>query len=144
MQPIDAFSYQCGVMDCFCEMVAAGVKRFALSHPMDTRQERDALLEYASSLCAQYAIFYYAEENGLVTDLFPASMSAGKYNILFFGNEEALEEYLALKAEKLVFSSVGQYTVQERRALALRYAKLLGYSEQAALSMIERNPEKEP
>ncbi len=25
-QPIDNYSYQCGVMDCFCEMVASGLK----------------------------------------------------------------------------------------------------------------------
>ena len=26
-QPIDNYSYQCGVMDCFCEMVASGLKK---------------------------------------------------------------------------------------------------------------------
>ena len=39
---IDAYSYQCGVMDAFCEMVHAGVKRIALSHPCPTREERDS------------------------------------------------------------------------------------------------------
>ena len=36
---IDVYSYQCGVMDAFCEMVHAGVKRIALSHPFPTREE---------------------------------------------------------------------------------------------------------
>ena len=33
MREIDTYSYRCGVMDCFCEMVRAGVKNLALSHP---------------------------------------------------------------------------------------------------------------
>ena len=36
MQTIDPYSYQCGAIDCFNEMVRAGVKRLALSHPVDT------------------------------------------------------------------------------------------------------------
>ena len=38
---IDPFSYQLGVMDCFCEMVSSGVKRLAMSHPFSNREERD-------------------------------------------------------------------------------------------------------
>ena len=36
MQNIDPYSYQCGVIDCFNEMVRSGVKALALSHPMDS------------------------------------------------------------------------------------------------------------
>lgn len=39
MHEIDTYSYRCGVMDCFCEMVRAGVKSLALSHPVDSRAE---------------------------------------------------------------------------------------------------------
>lgn len=31
MRPIDPYSYHCGVMDSFCEIVGAGVKPMALS-----------------------------------------------------------------------------------------------------------------
>ncbi len=34
---LDKFSYHLGAADCFCEMVCAGVKRIALSHPCDTK-----------------------------------------------------------------------------------------------------------
>lgn len=144
MREIDDYSYQCGVMDCFCEMVRAGVKRLALSHPMDTKQERDALLEYAQELCSRYGVQYYPEDEGLITDLFPLSMNRGKYNILFFKEEKVLEEYLSLKAEKLVFCQIGGYTAQKRRDLALRYGKLLGYTQEAIDQLIGQNAEKEP
>ena len=82
MRAIDEYSYQCGVMDCFCEMVRAGVKRLALSHPMETKVKRDAFLDYAKELCEKYGVQYYPEDDGLITDLFPVSMNRGKHNIL--------------------------------------------------------------
>ena len=42
MPAIDKFSYKLGAADCFCEMVRAGVKKIALAHPCDTREERDS------------------------------------------------------------------------------------------------------
>ena len=35
---IDQYSYHLGAMDSFCEMVAAGVKKLAMSHPCATRR----------------------------------------------------------------------------------------------------------
>ena len=40
MRPIDPYSYHCGVMDSFCEIVGAGVKPMALSHPFASPEER--------------------------------------------------------------------------------------------------------
>ena len=45
LDSLDLFSYQCGVIDAFNEVVKAGVKRIALSHPVSTREE-------ALSLCS--------------------------------------------------------------------------------------------
>ena len=41
---IDKLSYHLSAVDCFCEMVRAGVKRIALSHPCDIKEERDSFL----------------------------------------------------------------------------------------------------
>lgn len=40
MHPIDPYSYHCGVMDSFCEIVAAGIKPMALSHPICVTRRR--------------------------------------------------------------------------------------------------------
>ena len=77
MQDLDLFSYRCGVIDCFNEMVAAGVKGLALSHPVDTREELDALVAYAHESCRRYHTKLYPECDQLVTDLFPASLNRG-------------------------------------------------------------------
>lgn len=39
MRPIDPYSYHCGVMDSFCEIVGAGVKPMALSHPFASPED---------------------------------------------------------------------------------------------------------
>ncbi len=46
MKEIDEYSYQCSVIDCFNEMVRAGLKKIALSHPADSAIVRDGLLPF--------------------------------------------------------------------------------------------------
>ena len=57
---IDAYSYGLGVMDCFCEMVSAGLKTLAMSHPCDTRE--DSYLQDAEKLCRKYGVKLYPED----------------------------------------------------------------------------------
>ena len=97
MQNIDPYSYQCGVIDCFNEMVRSGVKALALSHPMDSAAERDALIPFARSCCHQYGNQLYIEDTPLLTDLFPLSLNQGKFNILFYRAGHILDQYLRLK-----------------------------------------------
>ena len=49
MKSIDSFSYKLGAADCFCEMVRAGVKKIALAHPCDSREERELLCTHLAS-----------------------------------------------------------------------------------------------
>ena len=74
---IDSYSFQCGVIDCFNEMVAAGVKSLALSRPA-SREERDALIDFAHESCRRYGTKLYPEDQPLITDLFPLSLNQGK------------------------------------------------------------------
>ena len=91
MKEMDKYSYQCGVMDAFNEVVRAGVKRLALAHPCDTREERDSYLDYAQQLCEKYGNHMYVENDSLLTDLFPISMNKDKFNIVFARDPKDLE-----------------------------------------------------
>ncbi|MFQ7537955.1 MAG: hypothetical protein ACLRL6_11765 [Clostridium sp.] len=91
--------YHCGVMDAFCEIVAAGVKKLALSHPINSKEDLNSLLPYAKQLCRQYGIQYYEERELLITDLFPFRFNKDHYNILFYRDDATLDAYLALKRE---------------------------------------------
>lgn len=112
--------YHCGVMDAFCEIVAAGVKKLALSHPINSEEELCSLLPYAKQLCRQYGIQYYEERELLITDLFPFRLNKGHYNILFFREAATLQAYLALKKRKEDALRLGIYE-QQRTKLALDF-----------------------
>ena len=80
---IDRFSYKLGAADCFCEMVRAGVKKLALAHPCDSREERDSFLPEFQKLCAEYGVKLYPEDDAFITDLFPVSMNKNRFNAIF-------------------------------------------------------------
>lgn len=143
MRSIDHFSYELGAADCFCEMVRAGVKGLALAHPCPTREERDEYLPYFQELCQKYGVKLYVEDVPLLTDLFPLSMNQGKYNALFYQEDSAIQEYLALKAEKQAAVEAGAYTPEKRRDIAWRYGRLLSYTEEGVQRLLESNTEKE-
>lgn len=143
MRSIDHFSYELGAADCFCEMVRAGVKGLALAHPCPTREERDEYLPYFQELCQKYGVKLYVEDVPLLTDLFPLSMNQGKYNALFYQEDSAIQEYLALKAEKQAAVEAGAYTPEKRRDIAWRYGRLLSYTGEGIQRLLESNTEKE-
>ena len=76
-RPIDPYSYQAGVMDCFCEMVSSGLKKLAMSHPCDTREERDSYLGEVKRLCGQYGISYYPGRPGIYHGPVPCKGESG-------------------------------------------------------------------
>lgn len=139
---IDEYSYHLGAADCFCEMVRAGVKRIALSHPCDSREQRDAFLPDFDRLCAAYGVRYYVEDDPFLTDLFPVSMNRGKFNVIFYQEAEALGDYLALKAEKRRAVEAGEYAAC-REEIARRYGRLLSYTEDGIARLLAANRERE-
>lgn len=139
---IDKLSYRLGAADCFCEMVRAGVKRIALSHPCDTEEERNSFLPEFDRLCEKYGVRYYAEDEALLTDLFPLSLNQGKFNVIFYQDESALKEYLDLKAEKEKAISTGTYA-ECRENIAHQYGKLLSYTDEGIQRLLDANTEKE-
>ena len=143
MRTIDAFSYKLGAADCFCEMVEAGVKKIALAHPCDTREERDSFHEEFEKLCQEYHVKQYDEDEGFITDLFPVSMNKNRFNVIFYQDEKVLQEYLDLKEEKKQAQATGTYTPEKRRDIAWRYGKLLSYTDEGIRRLLEQNQEKE-
>lgn len=140
---LDRFSYHLGAADCFCEMVRAGVKRLALSHPCESREERDAFLPEFDKLALRYGVKVYPEDSPFLTDLFPISLNRGKYNALFYAEDGALKEYLALKAEKCAAIRAGTYE-KVRTDLARRYGALLSYTPVGIDRLLSQNTEKAP
>ena len=143
MQTIDPYSYQCGAINCLNEMVHAGVKALALSHPLDTREERDALIPFAHDICKKYHTKLYPDDDPLITDLFPVSRSLGKFNILFYAADHIIEEYIRLKERKAALVAERAYFGGNRTQLAFSYGRLLSYSTETVRAMIDANSGKE-
>ena len=142
MKQIEEYSYQCGVMDCFSEMVKAGLKRIALSHPSSTKEIRDQYIPFAENICDKYQIHYYLDDDPLITDLFPASMNQNTYNIIFYKDENDIEEYRTLKKLKVKVIENKEYE-KYRYEIAYRFGKLLSYSDETIQNHIQNNDEKE-
>lgn len=140
-QKMDAYSYQCGVIDAFNEVVKAGVKRLALSHPVDTLEQAQALLPFSEEICKQYGNRCYLEESLLITDLFPAELNEGKYNILYYRDEADFQRYLRLKEEKQQLIQQGAYCGEARRRIAFEFGRLLSYSDEAIERYLETTAE---
>ena len=143
MKKLDEYSYQCGVIDAFNEVVRAGVKRIALSHPVDTKEEATELIPFSQQICQQYGNHFYLEESPLLTDLFPISLNKGKYNIIYYRQEEDIQQYLALKKRKQQLLEQQAYQGEARRQIAVDYGKLLSYSQEAIERYLAQNKEKE-
>lgn len=143
MHTIDLYSYRCGVIDCFNEVIHVGIKRLALSHPADTKEERDLYLEFSEEICRKYHTHMYAEDDLLVTDLFSASDTKGKYLILYYDREETLRSYLDLKKDKEQLVKSGNYCGEARLQIAQKFGRLLTYTEEAVHQIIESNHDRE-
>lgn len=136
---IDPYSYQLGVMDCFNEMVNAGVKRIAMSHPCRSIKERDRYRPACLEICAKYGTKMYAEDDSFVTDLFPEEMNRGASHYIFYKKDEDLESYLSLKKRKEELANEGAYTGEARYRIAWEFGKLLSYTDEAVERLIRES-----
>ena len=141
MRPIDPYSYHCGVMDSFCEIVGAGVKPMALSHPFASPEERAEYREYAAKMADQYGVLLTEEDSLPVTPLFPADACEGVYVFLFIGSQAVRERYRALRDRTAELRRTRQYDLQSRLEAARELGRLLGYTPEATERMIASNLE---
>ena len=141
MRPIDPYSYHCGAMDSFCEIVGAGVKPMALSHPFASPEERAEYREYAAKMAEQYGVLLAEEDSLPVTPLFPVDACEGVYVFLFIGSQAVQERYRALRDHTAELRRTGQYDLQSRLETARELGRLLGYTPEAVERMIASNLE---
>ncbi len=140
---IDAFSRVVGIMVAFAEVVACGAKYLALGAPVDERELRDEHMIYAQEIAEKYGIYCCNEDEGFLTDLFPAAMNRNKFNILFYKDDETLARYDALKERKATLVAAGKYEGQERYQVAYDFGILLSYGDADIKRKIKENTDLE-
>ena len=123
---VDRTSFQLGMINCFVEMVACGVKKLAISPPVSPSDYR--LVRKASEdIVRGFGIKSYLEKSLLVTDLQPAEFTEGKWTILYYEDDKVLEDYLALKRNKQQLEQSGQYDEKARKKISFEFGRLLSY-----------------
>jgi len=136
---IDPTSFQLGVISAFSEVVNAGVKPLALSHPLSS-EEMALFLPEATKIAAKYQVELYLEKDLIKTQLFPADIVKDKEVLLLYqGN--TLDRYQAIKRDKAALEHHGIYKEQEALDIAVRFGKLLGYSSKGIQKLIQENRE---
>ena len=79
----------------------------------------------------------YLEKDFLTTDLFPESITQGKYVLLIFTGK-VKDKYMSLKREKEKLIKSGEYTGELRAAIAREMGRLLSYPEEKITELLSR------
>lgn len=122
----DPFTHELGMLQAYCEAVAARAKPLAFSEPLTTR-EMDDFAPQAEAIAEQYGVSVFRESELLQTDLFPAEVAEGK-EVLILYQGLSLNAYEQLKADQYTWKMKGAYTAQRQEEVSRRLGRLLGYS----------------
>ena len=125
---IDRISFHLGMINCFVEMVACGMKKLALSPPL-TPDDYEKIRQNSDEIVEGFGIKSYLEKSLLITDLQSEDFTRGKSSILYYENEEVLAQYMDLKKKKKTLEQTGQYDVNARKDVSRAFMRLLSYPE---------------
>jgi hypothetical protein len=125
---IDRISFQLGMINCFVEMVACGVKKLALSPPL-LPGDYQKIQQASEKIVKGFNIQSYLEKSLLVTDLQTPDFTKGKWSILYFRSNDVLESYLELKKKKEELEAAGKYDKAASKEISMEFMRLLSYTE---------------
>ena len=128
MKDIDRTSFQLGMINCFAEMVAAGVKRLAISPPL-TPEDYEEIRDASDEIVEGSGIRSFLETSLLITDLQSPEFTLGKWSVLYFKEPETLDAYLDLKERKEALEAAEKYTREAREDISRAFMRLLSYPE---------------
>ena len=140
---IDLRSFQLGMINCFAEMVAVGVKKLAISPPL-TPEEYERIREASETIVRGSGIHSFLETSLLITDLQSPDFTRGKWSILYFKNPDVLEAYQKLKEQKAALEAEGSNTSQERSEISREFMRLLSYPEDVIAEKIKGGGAEDP
>ena len=140
---IDLRSFQLGMINCFAEMVAVGVKKLAISPPLSP-EEYERIREASETIVRGSGIQSYLETSLLVTDLQSPDFTRGKWSILYYKEPDILESYQRLKERKASLEAVGAYTSRERSEVSREFMRLLSYPEKVIAEKIKGGGARRP
>jgi len=143
MKDIDRTSFQLGMINCFAEMVAVGVKRLAISPPL-TPEDYEEIRDASDEIVEGSGIRSFLETSLLITDLQSPEFTLGKWSVLYFKEPEALDAYLELKERKEALEAAEKYTREAREDISRAFMRLLSYPEDTIAGKLRAEGEDGP
>lgn len=140
---IDRISFQLGMINCFVEMVACGVKKLALSPPVSP-EDYAVIKDASDDIVKGFGIKSYLEKSLLITDLQSPEFTKGKWSILYYEDDEVLEAYLALKEKKQRLEQSGGYDKTARQEISRAFMRLLSYPENKIEEKLSKKSLQDP
>lgn len=131
--PEQRYAYQLGNVGSFAEMVNAGVKDLALSSPMSP-EEMDEFMPLAEEVAARHNVEVHRESDLLVTQLFPADVTAGK-EVLILYQGPTLATYQQIKKDK--DNTHGDF--EKELDISRRFGRLLSYTPRKINRLLAQN-----
>lgn len=129
--------FHMGVVAAFAEVVKMDVKQIGLSE-MFSIEEADRWEPVIKHITDRNGVLYYREDDFLVTDLFPSSLTDGLTLFVIYKGG-TLEKYTALKEKKAELIAQNAYDKQGRREIAIGFGGLLDYSDEVIDDLIASN-----
>lgn len=143
LKKLDKISFELGMINCFVEMVACGVKKMAISPPLTPEDYR--LVEPLSDKMVQaFGIKSHLDESLLLTDLQTEDFTKGKWAILYYKDDHMLSAYFNLKQKKKELERSGQYDKDNRKDISRQFMRLLSYPEDIIAKILARESPESP
>ncbi len=121
-----------GEIKAWCEAAKNEAKELGLSAPFRP-EEYETLLPHMKEQAERNSVNFFLEKNLIITDLFGDMDLSGIWVFLIYMHQKTLDNYLKLKTDKEKLVKSGKYEGEARKEIAIRFGKLLGYSERCIL-----------
>lgn len=140
---LDRISYEAGMINCFIEMVACGVKPLAISPPIEP--ENLALIEEISKeLSEGFGTKWLTVQSLMITDIQSAEFTKGKHSVLYYKDDAVIERYMELSALVDSLSEKGEYSGKRRTDISIEFGRMLGYPDNVIFEKIENVGNMDP
>ena len=132
-----------GMINCFVEMVANGVKTLALSPPIPP-EDYEIIIPLSDKIVNGFGIHSYLEKSLMITDLQTEDFTKGKWSILYYDKDEVLDKYFELKERQKLLIDTGEYDKKVRQEISAEFMRLLSYTEEKINLILERDEPESP
>jgi len=140
---VDRTSFQLGMINCFAEMVAVGVKPLAISPPLEP-EEYEKIRGASEEIAEGSGIRSYLETSLLVTHLQTPEFTRGRWSILYYKDRATLDTYLTLKKRKRQLERDDRLSEEADAEISRRFMRLLGYPPEVIEAKIQRGGTSDP